>query len=314
MILITGASGFVGRALVTRLVTEGYTVRVLAATPAKLTFPIDLGARLQIVKGSLDDPVSLHQAMTGVHTVFHLASAQWWGRRRDLEQIDIGGTRQIITAGRSARVGRLIILSHLGAAPSSAYTLMRIKGQVEELVKASGIAYSIYRSGIVYGPDDSFVNGIAGMLRVSPLLFFQPGEGENLLHPIYIHDLVEALVRGLEALHIVDQTVEIGGPEYVTFNEMVRTIMRVTRTPRAVVSVSPVALRALASGINTVFPRWPMTPQWLDILAANRTASLRNLYDLFEIRGVRFEDTLLTYMQGRNFVLELLKSRRSRGT
>src|SRR5215470_20409722 len=85
------------------------------------------------VTGSIYDEESLHQAMVGVHTVFHLASAQWWGRRRDLERIDIQGTRNVITAARSARIGRLGIMSHLGAAPSSAYTLMKIKGQVEDL-------------------------------------------------------------------------------------------------------------------------------------------------------------------------------------
>jgi hypothetical protein len=87
--------------------------------------------------------------------------------------------------------------------------------------------------------------------------------------------------------------------------------MRVTRTPRTLVSIPPYTLRVLTGAINRVFPRWPMTPQWMDILASNRTAPLRNLYDIFEMRAVRFEDTLLTYMPGHNYLLELFSSPRS---
>ncbi|MEP7289146.1 MAG: NAD(P)H-binding protein [Chloroflexota bacterium] len=307
MILVTGATGFIGRKLVERLAAKGYPVQILLPPtnrPRKIVWP----EQVVTVKGSIDDAESLHQAMVGVHTVFHMASAQWWGHRRDLERVDLQGTRNVITAARSARIGRLEIVSHLGAAPSSAFTLMRLKGQVEELVRSSGLAYTIFRSGIVFGREDSFVNGIAMLLRTNPVLFFQPGHGDNLLHPLYIDDLVEAMLRSLENLNTVDQVLEIGGPEYVTYNEMVRTIMRVTQAPRMLVTIQPYLLRSLTQIINRIMPRWPMTPQWLDILAANRTASLGNMPDIFGIRPVRFEDTIVTYMHGRRYLPELLRT------
>jgi|SRR5581483_5582523 NADH dehydrogenase len=308
MILVTGATGQIGRALVERLTREGQAVRVLL--PARGGKPIRarLPAEVSIVAGSIHDAECLHQAMIGVHTIFHLASAQWWGRRRDLERIDLQGTRSLITAARSARIGRLVIISHLGAAPSSAFTLMRIKGQVEEITRASGLAYTIFRSGIVFGPEDSFVNGIARLLRANPFMYLQPGQGEGLLHPIYINDLIEVLIASMENLNTVDQTLEIGGPEYVTYNEMVRTVMRVTDAQRMLVSVPPYVLRSLTSLMNRFVPRWPMTPQWLDILASNRTAPLGNMFDLFGVRPARFEDTIVTYMRGRRYLPELLRT------
>lgn len=308
MILVTGATGYIGQALVARLAADGYPVRVITPVKTRGATRVPWPIEVPVISGSINDSNSLHQAMTGVHTVFHLASAQWWGRWRDLQQVDLQGTRNVITAARSARIGRLIIMSHLGAAPSSAYTLMRAKGQVEEITRASGLPYTIVRCGVVFGPRDSFVNGIAMLLRTNPLLFFQPGQGEGKLHPIYITDLIEALVRSLENLNTVDQTLEIGGPEAVTYNEMVRTVMRVTGAQRTLVSVPPYFLRGMTTFVNRFVPRWPMTPQWLDIIAANRTAPLGNMYDMFGIRPVRFEDTIVTYMRGKPYWTELLRT------
>lgn len=306
MILVTGATGFIGQALVKRLAANRLPVQVLVSPQDKQAQRIAWPEPVTTVSGSLHDAESLHRAMTGIHTVYHLASAQWWGRHRDFERVDIQGTRNLITAVRSARIGRIKVMSHLGAAPSSAYLLMRIKGQVEEQVRNSGIAYTIFRSGVVFGREDSFVNGVAMLLRANPLMIFQPGQGESLIHPIYIDDLVEAMARSLENLNTVDQTLEIGGPEYVTYNELLRTIMRVTQAQRMIVSVPPYTLRSMTGLINLVM-RWPMTPQWLDILAENRIAPLGNLYDVFGIRPVRFEDTIVTYMRGRHYLPELVR-------
>jgi hypothetical protein len=122
------------------------------------------------------------------------------------------------------------------------------------------------------------------------------------------------LVRSLENLNTVDQTIEIGGPEYMTFNEMARTVMRVTSTYRSIVAVPPYMLRSFTAVLTRLFPAWPVTPQWFDILASNRTASLGSLYDNFGIRPARFEDTIVTYMRGRHYTRELMVNllRRSR--
>jgi uncharacterized protein YbjT (DUF2867 family) len=310
MILITGATGLVGRQLVPRLVGAGWPVRVVVAPRRggrlpRLPWPDDLP--VETVVGELDDQASLHEAMQGVHTVFHMASAQWWGTRRDLERVDIQGTRNLVAAARSARIGRLYYLSQLGAEPSSAYTLMRIKGQVEGLIRNSGVAYTVMRCGVIFGPEDRFVNGIAMLLRTNPVFFLQPGHGDSLLHPLYVLDLVQALVNSLESIDLVDSTIEIGGGEYLTYNEIIRTVMRVSGAKRTIVTVPPYLLRTINRTISRIVRRWPMTPQWFDILASNRTAQLGNLYDYCGVRPVRFEDTLLTYMPQRRYGVEMLR-------
>ncbi|MBN1963943.1 MAG: NAD(P)H-binding protein [Anaerolineae bacterium] len=308
MILVTGSTGFIGRHLVAGLAEAGWPVRVLLPPrrrgPLRLPWP---DHTVEVAQGSIHDTTQLQAAMQGVHTVFHLASAQWWGSARDLNRVDVEGTRNVIRAAQAARIGRLVVMSHLGAAPASAYVLLRAKGTMEDLVRNSGLAYTIIRSGIVFGEEDVFVNGVAMVLRSNPFLFLQPGQGESLLHPLYIADLIRGLIGTLDNLETVDRVLEIGGPEYLTFSEMVRTVMRVSHAHRAILPLPPYLVRWLTQFIRRVLPRWPTTPQWFDLLASHRTASLSSLPDVFGFKPRRFEDTLLTYMPGRRYLFQLLR-------
>jgi NADH dehydrogenase len=295
MILVTGATGFIGTNLVAQLLARGYRVRCLIPEHRLHDLPWDNPP--EIVTGHVLDEEALFQAVTGIHAVIHLENAQWWGRPRDLERVELAGTQNLIAAARAARVGRIITVSHLGAAPAAAYALLRIKGMVEEAIRSSGLAYTIIRSGIVFGEKDAFLNHIALMLRANPLAFFMPGRGEVVLHPIYIGDLVDALLRALEREDTVDTVLEIGGPEYITLEDLIRTVMRVSGMRRLIVPLPPYMLRWSTALYSRVLPRSLMTPQWLDILATNRTAQLGNTYQYFGIRPRRLEDTLLTYMR-----------------
>jgi uncharacterized protein YbjT (DUF2867 family) len=305
LILVTGGTGFVGRHLVTRLMAAGLPVRCLLPEHKVAHLPWENPP--EIIIGNILDEEALFRAVTGVHVVFHLENAQWWGRARDLDRIELSGTRALITAARAARVGRIITLSHLGASPSAAYPLLRYKGMVEDAIRTSGLAYTILRSGLIFGEDDAFVNHLAMQLRANPLVFLMPGRGEVVLHPIYIGDVITALVASLETLDTVDQVIEIGGPEYITLSDLIHTVMRVTNSPRIVIGVPPYVLRWLMRIYSRLLPRSLITPQWLDILATNRTAHLGNLYQYFGIRPRRFEDTLLTYMRGRRYAGALLR-------
>jgi NADH dehydrogenase len=315
MILVTGAAGFIGRHLVTRLIAEGRRVRCLLPPRALTSFTWTPAP--DITTGTLFDDEALFQAVTGAHTIIHLESAQWWGRERDLERVDLEGTRSLIAAARAARVGRILILSHLGAAQASAYSLMRIKGSVEEAVKASGLAYTILRCGMVFGEDDAFINHIAMQLAVTPGFFLMPGQGEVALHPLYVEDLVSAVIGSLERMETVDQVLEIGGPEYITLEDLLRTVMRVSGQPRMIIAVPPYVVRWITGLYARLLPRSLITAQWLDLLATHRTARLGNMFQYFGLQPRRLEDTLMTYMRGHHYGAEALRytfRRRPRAT
>jgi NADH dehydrogenase len=308
MILVTGGTGFIGRRLVARMQEAGIPVRLLLnARRAEQLESLGLPQPPDVVVGTILDEEALFRAVSGVHAIIHLENCQWWGRAGDFERIELAGTRALIAAARAARVGRIITVSQLGAAPASAYTLHRYKGQVEETIRAGGLAYTILRAGLVFGEDDSFFNHIAMQLKANPLVFLMPGQGEVVLHPIHIDDLVTALLRTLSNISTVDATIEIGGPEYITLRDLIRTIMRVTGTSRLVVGVPPYLLRWLTAVYARVLPRSLITSQWLDILATNRTARINTIFEMFDIRPRRLEDTLLTYLRGRPHTLPMLR-------
>ena len=309
MILVTGASGHIGRHIVRRLLDAGLQVRVLLPASKQRTLPWDTHDQNapEIVTGNLLNDEAVFRAVSGAYVIIHLENAMWWGRPRDLERIEVVGTRNLITAARAARVGRIITLSQLGASPSSAFNLQRTKGEVEDLIRGSGLAYTIIRSGLVFGPEDAFVNHIAMLLAVTPGIFLMPGRGEVNIQPIYIDDLVELLYRSLEKIDVIDETLEIGGSEYLSFEDLVLTVMRVIRAPRIVIRLPPYVLRWLTRLYGLVFPRTLMTQQWMDILAANRVVRIGNTYNYFGVRPRRFEDTLVTYMRERRYFFSALR-------
>lgn len=305
MILVTGATGFIGRHVVARLKAAGYPVRVFLTKDQARLLPPDNTAQLFI--GTLLDDEALFQAVTGVHTVIHLASAQWWGNENDLERVDLVGTRNLMEAARAARVGRVLMLSHLGATPASAYPLLRMKGGAEEVVKTSGLAYTILRSGVVFGEDDAFINHIDMQLKTNMLFYLMPGRGEVVLHPIYIDDLVTVIEQTLENMDTVDQVIEVGGPEYITLHDLIRTVMRVSGNFRVIIPTPPYLLRWLNRVTRVLSRRTLITPQWLDLLATNRTASIGTLARYYDLQPHRLEDTLLNYLPGNNNLLKAIR-------
>jgi hypothetical protein len=109
----------------------------------------------------------------------------------------------------------------------------------------------------------------------------------------------------MEDLNLIDRTIEIGGLEYITYEDLLLTIMRVTNSRRLILPVPPYLMRAITGISKRIFPRTLMSPQWLDILAVSRTTHLGNTFQYFDFSPRRIEDTLLTYMPEQNYLKRL---------
>jgi len=287
MILVTGATGFVGRALVRHLSETGQQVRVLLRSSPKSP-RLPRGVAVEVAVVSLNDERGVRAALRGVDQIYHLASAGSEGQHGDLMKTDIEGTRTLAQVAASADIERLIFLSHIGADRASAFPLQKAKGIAEEHIRKSGVPHTIIRSSVVFGPEDHFTNNLARLLRRAPGFFPIPSDGRTLLQPLWVEDLVTCLLWALQNPEMVNQTYEIGGGEYFTVRQVLETLMKITRTRRLLVPLPAPYMRALFVMLEAFIRNFNISTYWLDYVAVNRTCRVDNMPRTFGLMPARF--------------------------
>lgn len=291
MILVTGGTGFIGQSLIQHLIQAGKPVRTLLR-PSKQSPNLPLGMPVEVAVSSLRDERGLRAALKDVEVIIHLAGGERLGSRSNLEQTDVEGARILADAARQANVRRIVYLSHLGADRASAFTVMKAKAIAEGFLQRSGIETKIIRSGVVYGPQDQFTTSLVRLIRLTPFFFLMPGDGHNLLQPIWLEDLIACIQIVTEDPSRENQTILIGGGEYLTFREVLQAVMQAARLKRSILRVSPVGLRYFSLMVEQLFPWFPISIFWLDYLSADRTCALDTLPRQFGLIPARFSQQL----------------------
>lgn len=299
MILITGGTGFIGNMLIRHLSSLGYPIKLLIR-PSKVTPNLPKGLPLDVAVAGFNDEKGLRAAMKDVNVIFHLAGAETQGRLAQLTEVDIKGTQALVHAAAQARIDRFFYLSHLGADRASAFPLFKAKAIAEHHIRNSGIPYTIFRSGLVYGEGDHFTTSLAVLMKISPYFVLLSNEGESLLQPIWIEDLVTILAWSLDMPDTVDQTIEIGGPEFLTFKQICTLILNAIQIKRHFINTSPLVLNVLTELMEMVKPNFPTTVFWMDYLAANRTANIDVLPRMFNLLPAKMSQRL-GYLEGQAF-------------
>jgi NADH dehydrogenase len=310
MILVTGGTGFIGRALIRHLVDLGQPVRTLIR-PSPNSPKLPRSVAVDVAVSSLNDERGLRAAMVGVDVVYHLASGEWRGPRADLMDIDIQGTRAVVQAAEDAGVERIFYVSHLGSDRASAYPVLKAKGIAEEFIRRSKLDYTILRSAIVYGPNDRFTSGLARILAASPLFFLMPGNGRLVLQPLWVEDLVTCLTWSLEDPETRNKVIDIGGPEYLYFEQIVQMVMQETGLRRTILHVPPPYVRWLTVLLESFFSNLPTSVYWLDYMAVNRTTALDTMPRSFNLMPARMSQRL-GYLREQNWRRSWLRSLRER--
>ena len=299
MILVTGATGFIGRVLVRQLTETGQQVRVLLRpSPQSPRLPKSVPVEVAVV--ALNDERGLRAALRGVDHIYHLASAAAQGRDGSLFTTDIEGTRTLAQVAADVEIERFIFLSHLGADRASAFPVHKSKGIAEEHIRKSGVPHTIIRSSKIFGPEDGFTSTLADILRFAPGILPIPGDGRTLIQPLWVEDLATCLIWALQNPDMVNQTYEIGGGEYFTLRQVMETIMSVTRTHRLLISMPPPYMRALVVLLDSFARQLNASTYWIDYVAVNRTCPVDNLPRTFGLMPARFAYRL-NYLERKPF-------------
>ena len=317
MILITGATGFIGRAVVRQLSSIGYPLRTLIR-PSPRTPKLPKGVPVEVAVVSLADVRGLRAALRDVDTIIHLASAENQGSRGNLLVADIQGTENLVEAASDAGVDRIVYLSHIGAARASGYPAFKAKGIAEEHIRNGKVPYTILRSSLVYGAEDHFTNNLARIIRASPGVFPITSGGRTVVQPIWVEDLVTCMLWSIQNNDTLNKVYELGGTEFFTLQQIVEAIMDATHSRRYLVPLSPLTLRAITVFLEGVIPNFPISSFWLDYFAVNRTCAIDSLPRVFGLMPARFSyrlDYLLRkpwYQRAWNNVTERISSLRPR--
>ncbi len=295
-ILVTGATGFVGRRLLPALLDAGHEVRVLLR-PQVRNPRLPAGQAVEVALASLNDQAGLQAALAHIDAVIHLATGEHQGPRgRALYTVDVQGTRHLVTAARGRPLRLFLYISHLGASPSAAYPVLRAKGLAEQalLQAASAFPSAIVRVGPLMGREDHFLRPLAWLVRTWPrgLPLLLPGGGQTLLHPLWLEDLVAALLVILEEPALWGRVYELGGPEHLALRDVVLMLQTYFQRPRPLLPLSPLLARWFAFWLHNIWPRFPLHSYWLDYLAAPRTADPNTLPREFGILPERLADVL----------------------
>ena len=286
MLLVTGGTTFIGRAVLRNLSAYGYSIRTLLE-PSIESPLLPPGVSVDVALSSLDDERGVRAAMVDVNAVIHLAGTGLDRALDDPEIIDAEGTRALVEAAEEAGVERFIYQSTLGADTASAYPQVRAKAIAENHIRNSDLPFTILRSAVLFGADDSFTTSLAMLMAGSILFFPIPGDGSTVLQPLWVEDLATCIGWSLDEEETKGGTFELGGPEYFTLRQVVTMVMRSASIMRIIVPTRPPYLRGGAWLMEMLLRYSPTSTNFLDYLAVNRTTDLDTLPRLFGLAPTR---------------------------
>ncbi len=294
MILVIGGTGFVGSNLIRRMRRERLPVRALVRDPDKAEGLADLG--IEAVPGDLSDKASLETAVAGVERVIHLVGIIQEAPGVTFQGVHVEGTQNLVEAARKAGVRHFFYQSALGVRPGAKSEYHKTKWQAEELVRASGIPYTILRPSLIYGPGDQFTLRLAEIIRQSPVLPVL-GSGRSKVQPIAIDDVVSCIVTAVTSDAFLNESYEIGGPEQLTYEEVTRAIAGAMGIKRPAVHVPMLFMKPMVRVLETVLPKPPVTTDQLIMLGEDNVCSMRDIREVFGIEPIKFQDGIRKFIR-----------------
>jgi len=268
VIFVTGATGYVGRHLLERLRSLGRPVRCLVLPDD----PHDPGApRVEVVRGDLRDAAVLGTAIAGTSAIVHCASLMLPNPPDRLHAVNVEGTRTLIQAARAAGTSRIVYLSAVSAVYAEKNSYGRSKAQAEHLLAESGLDVTILRPTMVYGREGGLhfaklVRTLRAIPFVTPIL----GNGNARLQPVWVGDVVDAILRVVDDPKCAGRTYGVSGATVVRFEELVDLICAEAGLRRIKVHV-PMSLLRLASHVVGRLPGSFLTPESLSGITQDAT-------------------------------------------
>jgi NADH dehydrogenase len=301
----------VGGAIALELGRRGHKVIVLshrtrpADAPANapaagaVAVGAEAAARPEYREADVTRPETLATALAGVDVLvislaFRNSPIEAPRRGQTFEKVDAAGTEALVAAAVAAGVRRIVYMSGAGAAADAPRHWFRAKWRAEEAVRGSGIGYTIFRPSWIYGPGDHSLNRFLGFSRWLPFIP-QIGNGRQLLAPVYVGDIGALVADSLATPAAERATLEVGGPETLTMDEIIRVALRVLRRRRPILHTPVLLMKALTAPL-TLLPSPPMTPTAIDFIVQSAQVDTGPLTAALPRHLTPLAEALTTYL------------------
>ena len=289
-IAVTGATGFVGSHLVPQLVAGGHDVIAISRSGRRLP---DWGEAVtpqavDVTTGDLD------RALDGADAVVHLVAIPRESGGRRFEDVNVTGTRRVVAAAERAGVRRLVHQSVLGATDDRRHAYLSSKWRAEEAVRASAVDWVILRPSLLFGPGDGFFRLVRTTLRWwSPGIVIVPGRGDTRFQPLSVDDMAVAIERAVVDPERAGTTLELGGPRWMTYREILDAVMGATGMHRWKLGMPVPLLSALTAVTDRILPIFPVSHDQVGSLSLTNATELGAFERAF---GIRPREVDLSYL------------------
>jgi NADH dehydrogenase len=291
VILVTGATGFVGPKVAHALRATGAQVRALVRDRRRGRTLEAWG--VELVEGDVTDAATLRRAAEGCETFVHLVAIRQ-GRREQFERIMVQGTRNLIAAAKEVDARRFVLMSALGTDESTKDLVpyYGAKWQQEQDLQASGIPYVIFRPSFVFGRDGGILPTFVRLAKLTPATPIV-GSGNQQIQPIWVDDVAAYFARSIDLDAATNRTFELGGPDAVSWNDFWTRLKRTLGQRRPSFHV-PIGLMRLNALVTERLPgNVPLTRDLLKMLeAGDNVVSNEDAVATFELPLVPLDEQL----------------------
>lgn len=295
-VFLTGATGFVGKHMLERLLVEGYAVRAaLRGLPGQNARVVahfqHLGRKddFQWVHGDIVEGTRLDEGMQGCDAVIHLVGIIVEKGTNTFERVHHLGTRNVVEAAKRTGVKRFVQMSALGVRANGVAPYQTTKWKGEEEVRQSGIPFCILRPSLIFGEGDGFVTQMMATMRSAPLFRPVPGDGRPKFRPIAVEDVAACFARALTYESATNQTIDLGGVDELTLNEVLAEIARCADVRKPAVHIPMPLMFAGASVAQRIFKTPPVTVDQLHMLKEGSTCDIEPMQRIFSLNPRGFK-------------------------
>lgn len=271
LIVITGATGFIGRAIVAQARAAGHQVRAMVRDPSAAQW-LKKKFGCELVTGNGLDAPTLASVFRNAQSVIHLVGIIRERGAQTFDSVHRQATGNVVAAAQKAAVMRFIHMSALGTRPAARSRYHQTKWAAEEIVRQSGLAWTIFRPSLVYGPGDQSISELAKIVRLAPVIPVL-GNGRSKIQPVSVAVVAQSFVGALTHPNSVRQTYDLCGPAAFTWNELYNQLLAAQgrRKPKWHLPL-PLA-QMLATLGEWVLPNPPFTRDQLLMLQEDNTGN-----------------------------------------